>query len=410
MIIKNNIAKYAFAIGQILAVCFVLSSCLWGGKDQEEPKEIVGSDIEAPASEGEPANNDTSKKEKDGLLGMITSSMKSGVKAIGDGVGSIADTTLSAVGLNEKKEESNSSVQLQKLDFQHIAWGEIPYSEVKSFEGKNISIIRSLKEMIDFKSRASNLNSSKTLRQIESINFKKEVVLVVFTEYQQHKEYSNVTSIYLDQGLHISRQIAVESEHCNDYVQSGRKGISYQLISAPISKHIGKNLSVAMEISGKLSICPRDFGNYSQLASSKKIPFKIVEQLMSKVDNSAKELNLKIFKNKWGGWDRFKSNYCTHCSRYENEVGFPSRKTLVSFQKPKSVNPNYKLALNSVHYISGYWYLDVTAKLKCRKEKESDHQLIEINNADIPDGGKSLALDRIIVPGPFIPVERNSCK
>ena len=188
--------------------------------------------------------------------------------------------------------------------------------------------------------------------------------------------------------MKVKKKTAIERKDCYDYVRKNTKGLTYQILVVEKFPTL-ENQKVEIESSGEFSFCSSDFGNFAQLASSKQIPFTKLKNLESKVA-SKKELTVQIFKNIWGGWDKFKQNYCEDCVKYENKVGFPYRKTLISLQKSEMIDSDYSFKLNKIKFISGFWYLDVTARRKCSAVEFSQHQLFEVMNKDLPDLGQNL--------------------
>lgn len=375
---------------------------LWS--KEEKSSEIVMNEISSPS--GKKVEKDT---EDPSLLDQITQTMKSGVEAIGEGVGTIADKTISAVGLGDKKVEEKIS---GNLTFSHIHWGEIPQKHFSKYQGKSISVIKSAKELFDFKANASTLNSSKVMKSLSAVDFNKELILVVFAEFSGAKRMSSVTSITYGDVLEIDLVEATEEASCNAYIRSGQKGLSYQMISIEKPKFEIENYSVKLNRNSTRSFCSSDFGNYSQLSGAQEVKYTELENFSFKKGSSKSEVSLGLFKNKWGSWDSFKTHYCQNCDKYENEVGFPNKKILLSIAGMGEGGNNeskYVYKLEGISYVSGFWYFDITKSTRCTSDR-GNHSLISIDKSELPGSGLSLSYDRMVVPTPFVPIKKVTCQ
>ena len=175
--------KKKFSIFLKVVLLISLSSCAAAKKEDKvsnERKERIASlTSETPE-----------KSTKDqGILGTIENTVKSSVDIIGKGVNQFTETTLSAVGIKQTQDKKDENRPKKYLRFSHVSWGEIPQSETSLFEDKTVAIIKSLKELVDFRSKTSQVNYSKSLKELASIDFDKENVLVFLQSFEERKYF-----------------------------------------------------------------------------------------------------------------------------------------------------------------------------------------------------------------------------
>lgn len=369
---------------------------------------VVNTDI----SPSENVTGDVPQNSETTMLSALQTKLSTGAKSIEKKIISVGQGALETVGLSDKASIEVSKVEKRNLFFQHLYWGDVPKDYLDVFKNKSISIISNMKELIDFKSKTSILNASKSFQSAETVNFEEKLILIVFEHYQGAKKYSDVELMEYDGNLSISRSIAIEDENCQSIVGGNKNGTSFQVILLGKDQGIKKNNSVKISTTSQLKFCSKNFGNYSQLGAAKKLEFEKIRELKPNLRNNDAQLSYQIFKNKWSGWGEFKKNYCRSCVELESKLGFPNEELLVTLQIDKADNSlgnAFDLHINAIYFVSGFWYFDVTKSLKCPEATNGQHYLLSLKKSDLPDRGVSLNTERVVYPGPFIPTTTKDC-
>lgn len=398
----------------------IQSGCSLFSNDEQPAKvsEIVVSNITAPTTSAEAVagadsnntsgNHNNKKNEDSSFIGKLSESFKSGAGYLSDSVKDIADTTMTVVGLRQNKTEEKSAKALS-IEFDSIGWGEIPSGQMNEFEKKHVALITNFEELLNFRSKVSMLNSAPVGRSFESIDFEEETVMVVFSHYNGSKIFSNVSDVTHMGEVEIVVNVGKEDSECEEFVRSGRKGISFQVIVLKQKGTMSDDLPVTISKASEHVVCSRYFGNYASFNLGQKIPFEIVDELSAEYTNSTDVLTVELFKNKWGRWSSFKANYCPECSKHENEIGFPKNRLLVALRSGFSTK-NEEIFLKEISYVGGFVYLDVRKKQVCGlNTKKQKTILISLDRKVFLQSFSNLSLDRFVLPGPFLPAERVSC-
>lgn len=300
------------------------------------------------------------------------------------------------------------------IRFSNIMKGTILDKHIEKYAGKNFIVIEDSKELIDFRSEVNSLDSEEILTSLESIDFSTSYVLVVLNSYKGKGLYSNTIHMSRKQDFELKQEIASEADDCSDTVKAKLDGISFEMLQVKDIDVRPQTSNLNPQVINEISYCSDDFGNFSVIAEAKKLPFTIERELSKPSQTIEKMTNYRVFRNLWGAWEGYTKNVCPDCRNDSSLKNFSRRKVLISVDLSSSVfdgslTDSYNIKLNGIKYVSGYWYLELSREPVCPGEIPVNHLLVSVLIDDIPGKTVSISNEKLVVPSPFLRIEKREC-